>query len=62
MKSSKDASEQDQERRVVQTVEGAVVRNTDLIADSEKVMAQRLMMMMLMLLLSIWTARSMGTW
>ena len=51
---------------MVQTVEGAVVRNTDLIADSEKVMTQRLMMMMmvmmLMLLLSIWTARSTGTW
>ena len=52
---------------MVQTVEGAVVRNTDLIADSEKVMTHRLMMMMmmvmmLMLLLSIWTARSTGTW
>ena len=49
---------------MVQTVEGAVVRNTDLIADSEKVMTQRLMMMvmMLMLLLSIWTARNTGTW
>ena len=30
---------------MVQTVEGAVVRNTELIADSEKVMTQRLIMM-----------------
>ena len=52
---------------MVQTVEGAVVRNTELIADSEKVMTQRLMMMMMMMVLmmmvaSIWTARSTGTW
>ena len=52
---------------MVQTVEGAVVRNTELIADSEKVMTQRLMMMMMMMMLmmmvaSIWTVRSTGTW
>ena len=52
---------------MVQTVEGAVVRNTELIADSEKVMTQRLMMMMMMMVLmmmvaSIWTVRSTGTW
>ena len=49
---------------MVQTVEGAVVRNTDLIADSEKVMTQRLMMMMMVMMVvaSIWTARSTGTW
>ena len=50
---------------MVQTVEGAVVRNTELIADSEKVMTQRLMMMvmlMMMMMVSIWRARSTGTW
>ena len=56
---------------MVQTVEGAVVRNTELIADSEKVMMQWLtmgMMMMMMIMMvmimvaSIWTVRSTGTW
>ena len=51
---------------MVQTVEGAVVRNTELIADSEKVMTQRLMMVMMLMMMtmvaSIWTVRSTGTW
>ena len=34
-------------------VEGAVVRNTELIADSEKVMTQRLMMVMMIMMMML---------